>query len=70
MPFIIVMGILLFLLMEHALVFWLLFVPLAILFVAYLCGWFKTGGLPLSGLGMALLILVIMVIVVMVVSIP
>lgn len=70
MPFIIIMGIILFLLMEHALVFWLVFVPLAILFVVYLCGWFRSGGLPLSSLGMALLILAVMVIVLLMVCIP
>ena len=70
MPIIIILGIILFLLIEHALVFWLVFVPLAILFVVFLCGWFKTGGLPLSSLWMALLILAVIVILLLIVCIP
>ena len=70
MPFIIILGIIAFLLMEHALVFWLVFVPLTILFVLFLLGFFKSSNLGLSNFAMAMLILVIMVIALMIACIP
>ena len=70
MPFIIIMGIILFLLMEHALVFWLVFVPLAIIFSGSMVGWFKTGGLGMSNVAMAVIAVVGMIIALVIVCIP
>ena len=63
-------GIIAFLLMEHAVVFWLVFVPLAIIFVVYLLGWFKTGGMGLSNILTAALALIIMIVALLIVCIP
>lgn len=68
--FCVILGIIVFLLMEHALVFWLVFVPLAVLFVVSLIKFFTKG---VSGIGdfvTAMLVLVVMGVALMIVCIP
>ncbi len=70
MPFIIIIGIIAFLLMEHALIFWLVFVPLSILFMLLLISFLKKGRLGIGELASALIVLVAMIIILMIVCIP
>ena len=70
MWFVILLGIIAFLLMEHALIFWLVFVPLALLLILYTVKWFKTSGMGLSNLAMAGVILIMMVVALLIVCIP
>ena len=42
MVFVLILGIIAFLLIEHTLVFWLVFVPLAILFILFLVSFFTS----------------------------
>ena len=70
MPFIIILGIIAFLLMEHALVFWIVFVPLSILFVVFMVKWFNGGGLGLSDFVAAFIVLIMMVVALLIVCIP
>ena len=67
---IIILGIIAFLLMEHALVFWLVFVPLAISFLVFLYLFFKGGRQGMTYFSVAMVILAIMVIALLVVCIP
>ena len=68
MWFIIVLGIICFLLMEHALVFWLLFIPLALLCIVFAVKWFKGGrGTDIAA---SLIAIVAIVIVLLIVCIP
>lgn len=43
MWFIIILGVIAFLLMEHPIVFWGVFVPLALLMVSSLIKWLRSG---------------------------
>lgn len=70
MWFFLLLGAIAFLIMEHAIVFWLVFVPLALLFVLYVGKWFKTGGMGLSNFAMAGVILIMMVVALLIVCIP
>ena len=70
MPFIIILGIIAFLLMEHAVVFWLVFVPLALLFVVSLIKFFTKGTSGIGDFVTAMLILVVMGVALMIVCIP
>lgn len=70
MWFVILLGIIAFLLMEHALIFWLVFIPLALLFIIYVLKWFNTGGMGLSNFVAAFIILIMMVIALLIVCIP
>lgn len=63
--FCIILGIIAFLLMEHALVFWLVFVPLAILFVLVAMGLARNNSGAIGSI-MALMFIVIVAIVALV----
>ena len=70
MGLILFVGAPVFLLMEHPVVFWLVFVPLAVLFVVSLIKFFTKG---VSGIGdfvTAMLVLVVMGVALMIVCIP
>ena len=66
MGIICILGIPLYLLMEHPLLFWLVFLPLAIIFVISVVQWFKTGGLGFQHAFRAILALVFMTVVAMI----
>lgn len=68
MWFFLILGAILFLLMEHAVVFWIVFVPLALCFILYLVKFFRDG--RVGNFGTALLILAAMGIALMIVCIP
>lgn len=68
--FLVILGIIAFLLMEHIVVFWCVFVPLAILFVASLVLFLKKGGLRLGNFITAMIALAAMVVVLLIVCIP
>ena len=70
MWFVIIMGILAFLLMAHPVVFWLAFVPLGLVFVTSLYKFFTRGTRGLGDFATAMCALVFMVIALMVVCIP
>ena len=72
MWFIIILGIIVFLLMEHAMVFWIVFVPLIILFLASIVSLIqgRSLGAWLSNYAMIMICLVAMIIALMVVCIP
>ncbi len=70
MGFLFVLGAIIFLIMEHPVVFWLVFVPLAISFVVYLLKFIKGGRSGLGHFATAMFILVVMVVVLMIVCIP
>ena len=70
MPFIIILGIIAFLLMEHAVIFWLVFVPLAILFVVFMVKWLNGTGFGVSDLVMAGIVAIIIVVALLIVCIP
>ena len=59
---VIILGIIAFLAMEHAVALWLIFVPLAAIFILSLVGWFKNSKASFSGLISSLFILVVMII--------
>lgn len=44
MWFFLILGAIVFLMMEHALVFWIVFVPLALMFIVFLVKWLKGEG--------------------------
>ncbi len=69
MWFFFLLGIIAFLLMEHPVVFWCVFVPLAVIFVGSMLGFFKKGG-GLGKLVTALIILAAMAVVLLIVCIP
>ena len=58
-----VLAIIIFLIMEHALVFWLVFVPLGLLFLLSLAGFFKKGRSGLSDLFLTMVVLAAIIIV-------
>ena len=60
--FMFILGIIAFLLMVHPILFWCVFVPLALLFVASLLGFFKKGTKGLGNFVMAMIILVVMIV--------
>ena len=59
---VIVLGIIAFLAMEHPIALWLVFVPLAALFIITMVGWLKNSKARFSGLIWALFILAIIVV--------
>lgn len=65
-----VLGAPLFLLMEHPLEFWLIFVPLGLLFVLLIVLWLKSGGLGVGNFILALMILFIMLVAFVIVATP
>ena len=54
--------------MEHALVFWLLFVPLVLMGISFLVKWFKGG--RGSDVLISLVAIVTIVVILLIVSIP
>ena len=65
-----ILGIVVFLIMVHPVVFWCVFVPLVIIFVVFLVKFFKDGGIGLSNFVTALTVLGIMVVVLLILCIP
>ena len=70
MWFFLILGAIVFLIMEHALVFWVVFVPLAFFFFASLFKFFSNGRAGVKDFATAMVILVIMVVALMIVCIP
>ena len=66
----IILGIIVFLLMVHPVVFWVVFVPLVILFVVSMVKFFRDGGLGLKHYVMAFVALAAMVVALLIVCIP
>ena len=62
MWFFFLLGAIVFLIMEHTLLFWVLFVPLGISFVVYLLKFFREGRLGIGHFFTAMFILVAMVV--------
>ena len=67
--FMFILGIIAFLLMVHPILFWCVFVPLALLFVALLLGFFKKGTRGLGNFAAAMIVLVVMIAALLIVSI-
>ena len=65
-----ILGVIAFLVMEHTVVFWCIFVPLAIIFVVSLIAWFTGRGLGLSRIMMAAIALFLMIAVLVAVCVP
>lgn len=61
MWFIVILGIIAFLIMEHPVIFWCVFIPLAVMFIITMAGWLGGNRGRLSGLLSAMGILAIMV---------
>ena len=61
MWFIVILGIIAFLIMEHPVIFWCVFVPLGVMFIITMVGWLGNGRGRLSGLLSAMVILGIMI---------
>ena len=71
MWFFLILGAIVFLIMEHSVVFWVVFVPLILFFLASLAGFFKKGGTSgVKDFIAAMVILVVMIVVLMIVCIP
>ena len=70
MWFFLLLGAILFLIMEHTVVFWIVFVPLALLFVVSLVKFFSDGRSGVKDLVTAMCILAGTVVVLMIVCIP
>ena len=70
MWFFLILGVILFLIMEHPIVFWIVFVPLAIFFFASLFKFLSKGVAGLKDFAAAMVILVMMVVALMIVCIP
>ena len=65
-----ILGIIAFLLMAHSVVFWLVFVPLGIVFIISLVKWFNRGGLGMSNILVCATSLILMVVTLLIVCIP
>ena len=70
MWFFLLLGAIVFLIMQHPIVFWVVFVPLALMFVAFLVNFFRKGVSGLVDFATALIILGVMVVALMIVCIP
>ena len=57
MWFVVILGILIFLIMEHPIAFWCVFVPLLVMLVITIVDWLKNGTARFSGLLSAMSIL-------------
>ena len=68
--FLFLLGAIVFLLMEHAVVFWIVFVPLALLFVVSLLKFFNNGRAGVKNFAFAMFIVAVMVVALMIVCIP
>ena len=65
-----ILGIVVFLIMVHPIVFWCVFLPLAVIFVIALIKFFKDGGIGLKHFVTALVILFILVVVLLILCMP
>ena len=65
-----ILGAILFLIMFHPIAFWLVFVPLILLFIACLLGFFKKGKSGLGNYAAAMVIFVIMIFALVIVCVP
>lgn len=70
MWFFLLLGAIVFLIMQHPVVFWVVFVPLALMFVASLLNFFRKGVSGLGDFATALIILGVMVVALMIVCAP
>ena len=70
MWFIIILGVIAFLLMEHPIVFWVVFAPLVLLFVVSLIKWFGNGSAKMGDFITAFLALAVMVVALVLVCAP
>ena len=72
MWFFIILGAIVFLLMEHPVVFWVVFVPLILLFIASVVKSLKSrdGITVLKGIATSMFILAVMIVALMIVCIP
>ena len=70
MWFFLILGAIVFLIMEHTVVFWVVFVPLGLGFVLYLVKFLSEGRAGLKHFVTAMTILVAMVAILMIVCIP
>ena len=70
MWFIVILAIICFLLMEHPVAFWCVFVPLTILFIVFSIKWFRGGGLSLSNALVSIIVVIAMVIALLIVCTP
>lgn len=68
--FMFILGIIAFLLMAHPIAFWAVFVPLALIFVASLLGFFKNRRWGFGHFATALIVYVAMIVVLVIVCIP
>ena len=68
--FCIILGIIVFLIMVYPVVFWCVFLPLAVLFVVSLVKFFKDGSIGLNHFITALSILAVMTVVLLFLCIP
>ena len=68
--FMFILGIIAFLLMAHPVAFWLVFVPLVLLLVASLLGFFKKGASGVKYFVGAMMIVVVMIALIVIVCIP
>ena len=65
-----ILGIVVFLIMVHPVVFWCVFLPLALIFVLSLVKFLRDGGIGLKHFVTAMTVLGIMVVVLLIVCIP
>lgn len=70
MWFFILAGIILFLIMEHPIIFWVVFVPMAVSFVYYICKFLGRGRFNLKDLATAFFILFAMGVALWIVCLP
>ena len=70
MWFIIILGVIAFLVMEHPIVFWVVFVPLALLVVTSLIKWFGSSGAKMGELVTSVVALVAMIVALVLVCAP
>lgn len=67
---IVILAIICFLLMEHPVAFWCVFVPLTILFIVFSIKWFRGGGLSISNALVSIIVVIAMVIALFIVCTP
>ena len=70
MWFFFLLGVIVFLIMQHPVVFWIVFVPLALMFVASILNFCRKGVSGLGDFATAMIILGVMVVALMIVCAP
>ena len=70
MWFVIILGIIAFLLFEHALVFWIVFVPLMLLLIVSIVKFFKGSTSGVTDLATSITIFIGMILILVIVCIP